>query len=404
MPIVAGLIRTTGDWELAEDCLQDAVERALQHWPLAGTPDNPAAWLATTARRRAVDILRRRRTESDKLQTLAQEPDEPVPPTDVTEGGYGDDVLRLLFTCCHPALPRAGQVALTLRTVAGLEIKEIARAFLTSEGTMGRRLLRAREKIRHAGIAFRVPPPHRVAERTAGVLAVIYLVFNEGYSASAGAGPRTELAEEAIRLARLTADLLPTDGEVLALQALLLFQHSRRHTRFGPDGAAVPMPEQDRSRWDRTLINEAFAALHSAEETAAAAGPYRWQARIAAEHVRARTPQDTDWSAIVTGFDGLLQLQPSPVIALNRAVAISFRDGAAAGLRELDAVADEPGLRGYHLVPAVRGDLLRRAGRGAEAVTAFQEALESAPTEAERGLLRRRLDELTGPPRPADVR
>lgn len=407
---MASLIRVTGDWELAEDCVQDAVERALGRWPRDGVPDNPAAWLTTTAHRRALDVLRRRRTESDKLRELTAmvgidqqsaggeaHPD----PHGVDPHGavYRDDRLRLLFTCCHPALPLAGRVALTLKTVGGLSTGEVARAFLVSEATMAQRLLRTKSKIAHAGVTLRVPEPHRIADRTAGVLAVVYLIFNEGYSmvdsATEKTGARGDLATEGVRLAGLAAELLPQDDEAQGLNALVLLQHARRATRTDPDGELLPMQEQDRSRWDRTLVTAGLTRLAAARASGHPAGPYRLQAEIAAEHATAPTAAATDWARIVTGYDALLALQPSPVVALNRAVALGFRDGAQAGLVALAAIQDAGRLTGYHLLPATRADLLRRAGRRQEAAAAYREAIELVRTAAERRFIQRRLRELS---------
>jgi RNA polymerase sigma-70 factor (ECF subfamily) len=383
--IVAGLIRTTGDFDLAEDCLQDAAVRALDRWPTDGVPDNPAAWLTTAARRRALDVLRRRRTEADKLrevQAMRQ-------PRDADPGE--DDRLQLVFTCCHPALPLAGRVALTLKTVSGLSTRQVAAAFLTSEATMGQRLLRAKGKITHAGISFALPEPHRLAERTAGVLAVIYLVFNEGYSASTGPAHDPVLAREAVELAGLLAELMPYEPEVHALRALLLLQHSRRSARVDPAGDLVAMEEQDRRDWDHRMIGDGLRALQrSRDGSGVTVGPYRVQAEIAALHATAAEPASTDWAGIVTWYDALLTAQPSPVVALNRAVALGYRDGPAAGLLALDEVAEDPRLADYHLVPAVRADLLWRAGRPAEAATAYSTAHDLARTEAERRFLARR--------------
>jgi RNA polymerase sigma-70 factor, ECF subfamily len=395
--VVAGLIRTTGDWELAEDCFQDAVERALARWPREGVPDNPAAWLTTTARRRALDVLRRRRTEADKLREVAAGLEGAGPDADGHDPYgrvYRDDRVRLLFTCCHPALPLAGQVALTLRTVAGLSTREIARAFLVSEATMNQRLLRTRNKIAHAGIRLKVPEPHRLAERTAGVLAVVYLIFNEGYAGTAGI--RDDLAEEALRLSALVAQLLPDDDEAHGLRALLLLQHARRAARTGADGGLVTLAEQDRGRWDRAMILAGLAALARARASGRPPGWYRLQAEIAAEHTTSHAPAATDWSRVVAGYDRLLALQPSPVVALNRAVAVGFRDGPDAGLTALGELEAAGGLAGYRLLPAVRADLLRRAGRGREAAAAYRLALDAAATDAERRFLAGRLSEVAG--------
>jgi len=326
--IVAGLIRVTGDWELSEDSVQDAAERALARWPSEGVPDNPAAWLTTTAHRRALDVLRRRRTEADKLQEvqIMVEQHPGAEAADATEGGYGDDRLRLLFTCCHPALPLAGRVALTLKTVSGLSTREIARAFLVSEATMGQRLLRTRTKITNTNIAFKVPEPDRIAERTAGVLAVVYLLYNEGYAATDGEAMRDDLAREAVALAGLAVQLLPDDDEVRGLRALLLLQHSRRAARTDGAGDLVPMHEQDRSRWDPAMIAAGLEDLATARATGRPPGRYRLQAEIAATHATAVDADVTDWAWIVACYDALLTAQPSPVIMFNRVVALGFRD------------------------------------------------------------------------------
>jgi len=391
--IVAGLIRVTGDWELAEDCVQDAVERALARWPRDGVPVNPAAWLTTTAHRRALDLLRRRRTEADKLREVQALTETEGSAVDPYGGVYRDDQLRLLFTCCHPALPPAGRVALTLKTVAGLSTRELAAAFLVTEPTMGQRLLRTRTKIAHAGIAFRVPEPHRLAARTVGVLAVVYLIFNEGYSnADGGAG---DLAAEGVRLVGLLAALLPTDDEVQGLRALLLLQHARRASRTDVNGELVPMEEQDRRGWDRAMIVDGMAVLDRSRVAGRAPGPYRLQAEIAAEHALAPDAAATDWARIVVLYDVLFDQQPSPVVALNRAAAVGFRDGPQAGLAALAEVERDERLAGYHLLPAVRADLLRRLGCAAEAAAAYRDALTLVRTAAERRFLERRLREVT---------
>ncbi|WP_090481654.1 RNA polymerase sigma factor [Nakamurella panacisegetis] len=390
--IVAGLIRITGDWELAQDCVQDAAVRALDRWPHDGLPDNPLAWLTTIAQRRAIDVLRRRRTEREKLAVLQR-----LSEREPTQMSASDDRLALLFTCCHPALPLAGRVALTLKTVSGLSTREVARAFLVSEATMGQRLLRTKNKITHAGISFQVPAPHRLAERTAGVLAVVYLLFNEGYSATEGDGVRDDLTVEALTLSGLLAELLPDDDEVHSLRALLLLQQARRAARLDADGDLVPMDEQDRSRWNQRQIGEGINCLLAARATGRTAGPYRLQAEIAARHSTAPSADQTDWAGIVDCYDALLRRQDSPVVALNRAVAIGFRDGPDPGLAALSQVETDPRLSGYHLVPAVRADLLRRAGRTPMALEAYRDALAAAPTAAERRFLRRRLRELGAP-------
>ncbi len=386
--MVASLIRVTGEWDLAEDCVQDAVERALVHWPREGMPRSPAAWLTAAARNRALDVLRRRQTERAKLQQRAIMDEIEH---DSVRWGYpeSDDRLRLIFTCCHPALPLDGQVALTLKTVAGLDTAEIARAFLVSEPTMSQRLLRTKRKISNARIPYRVPPAELLAERTAGVLAVLYLIFNEGYG-------QTEdfLAVEALRLARLLVDLMPAEDEARGLLALIAFQMSRRATRFDAHGDLVPMEEQDRTRWDAALIDEGHSHLRRAARSGRPPGPYRLQAHIAACHSTAAAPESTAWGTIVTLYDALLAAQPSPVIALNRAIAVGFRDGYQAGLAALDAL-DADALGGYYLLPAARADFLRRLGHSDEARRAYQAALELAPTgQPEQRLLQRRLTEL----------
>ena len=376
--ILATLIRVTGDWELAEDCVQDAVERALSRWPVEGVPDSPAAWLTTVARNRAIDLFRRRATERAKLQEVALM-DEPQ--------GSPDDLLRLIFTCCHPALPIESRVALTLRAVAGLSTAEIARAFLVAEATMSQRLLRAKGKIAHAGIPYRVPAPEQLAERTSGVLAVLYLVFNEGYGRR-----NADLAAEALRLCRLLVDLMPTEDEARGLLALVLLQQARRATRFDDNGDVVPMEEQDRSRWDEVMVAEGLWHLRRAASSGRPPGPYRLQASIAACHAEAVDAASTDWARIVTLYDALAVAQPSAVIDLNRAIAWGFLNGFQAGLDALGGL--DATLAGYYLLPAARGDFLRRLGRSEEARTAYTTALELAPGEAERRFLERRLAEL----------
>ncbi|SDT68259.1 RNA polymerase sigma factor [Jiangella sp. DSM 45060] len=385
--IVAALIRVTGDFDLAEDCLQDAVERALARWPLDGVPDNPGAWLTTTARRRAVDVLRRRQTERAKLREAQALAELARDLTGDDPGPYGDDRLKLLFTCCHPALPMAGRVALTLKSVAGLSTRQIARAFLVSEATMGQRLLRTKNKIEHAGIGFRVPEPHRLAARTDAVLAVVYLIFTEGYAML-----HDDLAAEAVDLSGLVARLLPEDDEALGLHALLLLQHARRAARTDADGELVTSEEQDRGRWDQDAIEAGLTALAAARATGRPPGYYRLQAEIAALHSTAADAGSTDWVRIVAAYDALLVLRPSPSIALNRAVAIGFRDGPEAGLAAVDALGDD-----HPRLPAVRADLLRRAGWRTEAAAAYRDAVAAARTEPERRLLERRLREVSPP-------
>ncbi|MEU9202903.1 sigma-70 family RNA polymerase sigma factor [Streptomyces sp. NPDC048332] len=382
--MVATLIRLTGDWELAEDCVQDAVEKALLHWPEAGLPRSPAAWLIATARNRALDVLRRRRTEQAKLaeRALLDEAEQ----IDADR----DDRLSLIFTCCHPALPLDGRVALTLKTVAGLTTAQIADAFLVSESTMSQRLLRTKRKISHAAIPYRVPTDELLAERTDGVLAVLYLVFNAGYGQLEG-----RLADEALRLARMLVNLMPSADEARGLLALIMFQQARRATRFDAAGDLVPMEEQDRSLWNPVLTAEAHRELRRATHSSRPPGPYRLQARIAACHASAPSAHATPWHAIVPLYDALLAAQPSPVAALNRAVAVGFRDGFTVGLDALDAL-DADVLASYHLLPAARADFLRRVGRTEEARAAYEDALQLVADDgSEARFLHRRLASLT---------
>jgi RNA polymerase sigma-70 factor, ECF subfamily len=392
--VVATLIRMTRDWDLAEECAQDAFALALERWTRDGVPRRPGAWLTTTARNRALDRFRRGATEAAKLQELAvlAPPDDPE--DDGDESGVSDDRLRLIFTCCHPALPLEARVALTLRTLAGLTIDEIARAFLVSEPTMAKRLVRAKGKIRNAAIPYRVPPEHLLPERIGGVLAVLYLLFNEGYSATAGADlVRQSLCTEAIRLVRTLADLMPDEPEALGLLALMLLQHSRRAARLDDGGDLVTLEEQDRSRWDTREIDEGLALLDDALRHDSA-GYYQLQAAIAACHAIAREAAETDWSRIAVLYGRLGELAPSPVVELNRAVAVAMADGPAAGLELVEALRASGKLAGYHLLPATRADLLRRLDRRTEAAAAYREALELATTDAERRYLSRRLGEM----------
>lgn len=382
--VVATLIRVTGDWDLAEECASDAFARALATWPRDGVPRRPGAWLTTTARNRALDRVRRGAAEADRLRRLAPiVPDDgPAEPDDVP-----DDRLRLMFTCCHPALPIEAQVALTLRTLAGLTTPEIARAFLVTEATMAQRIVRAKRKIRNARIPYRVPPAELLPERTAGVLGVLYLLFNKGYSDPNG------LNTEAIRLARVLVELLPDEPEAGGLLALMLFHEARRDSRVDEHGDLVTLGEQDRTRWDHAMIDEGVAVLDGAFDRSRP-GAYQLQAAIAGCHATAAHAKDTDWRRIADLYALVARVNPSPVVELNRAVAVAEVDGPAAALAMVDAVAGE--LADYHLLPATRADLLRRMNRLDEAREAYERAAELAPTEAERRYLTQRINDLCG--------
>ena len=401
--VVATLIRTTGDWDLAEECAQDAFAMALQRWPSDGIPGRPGAWLTTAARNRAIDVLRRRTVGAAKLREVAaMSAGEADPPfvAETDHSGVPDDRLRLMFTCCHPALALEARVALTLRTLAGLTTAEIARAFLSSEATMAKRLVRAKQKIVKAGIPYRVPPAHLLPERVPGVLGVLYLLFNEGYSASAGADlVRQGLTAEAIRLARLLARLMPSEPEAGGLLALMLLHDARRPARLDAAGDLVTLEDQDRSLWDSALIGEGVAVLESALRQGRP-GPYQIQAAIAACHATAAAAQETDWAQIALLYGRLAEFLPTPVVELNRAVAVGMADGPAAGLALIEELEASGKLAGYHLLPATRADFLRRLGRLPEAGAAYAAALDLVSTDAERRYLSRRLAETSGRGRP----
>lgn len=408
--IVSTLIRVTGDWALAEDCVQDAFAHAMVDWPVHGIPSRPGAWLTTVAKNRAIDRLRRLATERAALRRLAivaelEELGRDSSELPALEGdALEDDRLRLIFTCCHPALPMDARVALTLRTVAGLTTAEIARAFLVSESTMAKRLVRARAKIREAGIPYRVPPPRLLPERTAGVFAVLYLLFNEGYSATGDRLVREPLAREAIRLTRLLAGLFgesPHSSEALGLLALMLFQHARTAARLDSVGDVVTLEEQDRSLWDADAISEGVALLRTADrrclERGERPGRYQLQAAIAGCHVVARDAGSTDFARVAVLYESLALIAPSPVVELNRAVAVAMSQGAEAGLALVDALDRAGSLDGYYLLSATRADLLRRLGRTTEAARDYRRARDLAPSEVERRYLSRRLAEGRGP-------
>ncbi|WP_182903793.1 RNA polymerase sigma factor [Microbispora sp. H10830] len=387
--LVAGLARLVDDVGLAEELAQDALLIALEQWPEAGVPDNPGAWLMATAKHRAIDHLRRRSRYERKLQEIGRDIDsrpQPDPDADMDDH-IRDDMLRLVFTACHPALTTEARVALTLRLLGGLTTGEIARAFLATEPAVAQRIVRAKRTLAARGVRFEMPAPDDLAERLASVLEVVYLIFNEGYSATAGDDwTRPDLCHEALRLGRLLAGLLPGEPEVHGLAALMELQASRLSARTGPDGAPVLLPDQDRRLWDRLLIRRGLEALERAESLGGAFGPYALQAAIAACHARAARAGDTDWERVAALYRVLAHVSPSPVVELNRAVAVAMAGDPARGLEIADAVAGDKALRGYPQLPAVRGDLLARLGRTDEARREFERAASLTGNERERAL------------------
>jgi RNA polymerase sigma factor (sigma-70 family) len=381
--LIAGLARFTQDVGLAEEIAQDALVAALERWPESGVPKNPAAWLTTAAKNRAVDLARKRSVQDRKLSVLAGQPSEPFEPD--LDDYIGDEMLRLVFTACHPALSLESRVALTLRCLAGLSTDEIARAFLTTEATAAQRIVRAKKALK--GIAFELPPPAEISQRLAAVLEVVYLIFNEGYAATAGGDwLRPALCDEAMRLGRLLATLVPDEPEVHGLLALMELQASRTVARLGPDGEPILLPDQDRRRWDRLLVQRGLAGLARAEALNAPVGPYTLQAAIAACHARAATIEQTDWGAIAALYEVLAQLWRSPVVELNRAVAVGRSESPEAGLAIVDALVADGRLAKYPHLNAVRGDLLELLGRTEEASAEFQKAAELTRNEREKAL------------------
>ncbi|HET8814898.1 MAG TPA: RNA polymerase sigma factor [Solirubrobacterales bacterium] len=391
--LIAGLARMVGDVGFAEDLAQDALVAALEKWPESGVPDNPGAWLMATAKNRAIDRLRREKTYERKREEVARDTGalfalERSDFEAAVDDAIGDDLLALIFTCCHPLLSREARVALTLRLLGGLTTAEIARAFLGSESTVAQRLVRAKRTLRDAKIPFEVPRGDELDERLPSVLEVIYLVFNEGYAASAGEDwIRTDLCEEALRLGRILGELAPREPEVHGLVALLEIQASRLRARRGPDGEPVLLLAQDRGRWDPLLIVRGRRALERAEELPGPLGPYGLQAAIAACHARAIRAEETNWVRIAALYDALAQVQPSPIVELNRAVALAMAFGPEAGLELLEEIKDDPALSNYHLLPSVRGDLLAKAGRHEEAAAEFERAADLTDNARERELL-----------------
>jgi RNA polymerase sigma factor (sigma-70 family) len=399
--LIAALARLTGDVGTAEDLAQDALLVALEKWPESGVPDNPGAWLMATAKHRAIDHFRRTRRVEEKHQLIGHELEAEQlrgPDLDAAlDDHIGDDLLRLVFTCCHPLLSTDARTALTLRLLGGLTTEEIARAFLVPVTTIQQRIVRAKKTLAEAKVPFEVPRREELPARLASVLEVVYLIFNEGYSATAGEDwVRPELCQDALRLARILQGLAPSEPEVHGLAALLEIQASRLRARVGPGGEPVLLLDQDRGRWDRMLIGRGLAALARAEQLDGALGPYALQAAIAACHARAPTAADTDWPRIAALYDALAQVTPSPVVELNRAVAHGMASGPAAGLAIADSLVKAAALRGYHLLPAVRADFLARLGRAAEARAELERAAEMTENRREKDLLLERAGKLNG--------
>ncbi|SDI33020.1 RNA polymerase sigma factor, sigma-70 family [Actinokineospora alba] len=387
--LIAGLARQVRDIGLAEELAQDALVTALEKWPDTGIPRNPGAWLMTTAKNRAVDLSRRDQNYQRKLEQIGRDTDnDHTPDASTGVGDINDDLLRLVFTACHPVLSTEAQVALTLRMLGGLTTDEIARAFLVAESTIAQRIVRAKKTLAKAGVPFEVPPEDERDARLAAVLGVIYLIFNEGYSATAGQDlMRPALCADALRLARVLAGLMPREAEVHGLVALLEIQASRAKSRVGSDGEPVLLLAQDRARWDQLLIRRGLAALKTAETLGGLGRPYTLQASIAACHANARTPEDTNWLRIAGLYEALALVAPSPIVELNHAVAIGMAFGPAVGLELLDELRDEPTLKDYHLLPSTRGDLLAKLGRTDEARAEFERAAGLTRNERERALL-----------------
>jgi RNA polymerase sigma factor (sigma-70 family) len=401
--LIAAIARVTHDLGIAEELAQDALVTALEIWPQAGIPANPGAWLMTAAKRRAIDSLRRGRMLLQKHEEIARELEAQQQQLgDALEHSLDhvidDDILRLIFTACHPVLPVEGRVALTLRVACGLTTAEIARAFLVAEKTLGQRIVRAKKTLSEAHVPFETPRGDELRKRVDSVLSVVYLIFNEGYTATSGEEwMRSALCNDALRLGRMLAQLLPGESshesEVHALLALMELQASRTAARCGPAGEAILLPNQDRSLWDHAQIQRGMAALHRARQLGGGARPYALQAAIAASHALARTAEETDWDRIVLLYDALLQINPSPIVTLNRAVAVGMASGPAAGLHALDALATEPALANYHLLPSVRADLLLKLGRHAEAREELQRAIAMTDNHREQELLSKKMDQ-----------